>query len=222
MSGMMNRAARTGQMTAHENIGGQALTLNERFSGLTFYMDGAGLPGVSQVTHGKRWLKMDMSRTLGSLGLGSLSTTSTDPSQFVDYLRAVSAKTRRIGTETVRGAATTHYHAVVDLSRYPRLVQPSARAAARRGISTLETALGSHTMAMDVWIGSDKLVHRLRFGYPECVNSHKLSFHMTMDLYDYGPQPTTRVPPDSQTYDLTPLVTSAMKNVKLGCSSSSA
>jgi hypothetical protein len=222
MSGIMNRADRTGQMTARETIAGHALTLNERFSGLTFYMDAAGLPGVSQVTHGKRWLKMDMSRTLGSLGLGSLSTTNSDPSQFVDYLRAVSARTRRIGTETVRGAATTHYHAVVDLSRYPRLVAPSARPAARRGISTLETVLGSHTLAMDVWIGADKLVHRLSFGYPECVNSQKLSFNMTMDLYDYGPQPTTRMPSDGQAYDLTPLVSSAMKNIKFGCASSSA
>ena len=222
MSGMMNRADRTGEMTAHENIAGHALTLSERFSGLTFYMDAAGLPGVAQVTHGKRWLKMDMSRTLGSLGLGSLSTTSSDPSQFVDYLRAVSADTTRLGTARVRGTPTTHYHAIVDLSRYPQLVPASGRAAARRGISTLETVLGSHTMAMDVWVGSDKLVRRLRFGYPECVNNQRLSFNMTMDLYDYGPQPRTQVPPDSQSYDLTPMVAAAMKNIKFGCNGSSA
>lgn len=222
MSGIMNRTDRTGQMTAHESVAGHALTLAERFSGLTFYMDAAGLPGATQLTHGKRWLKMDMSRTLGSLGLGSLSTTSSDPSQFVDYLRAVSANTKRLGTETVRGTATTHYHAVVNLGNYPKLVRPSDRAAAAHGISTLETVLGSHTMAMDVWIGSDKLVRRLRFGYPECVNNQKLSFAMTMDLYDYGPQPTTQVPSDAQSYDLTPMVTSAMKNIKFGCSGASA
>ncbi|MGZ4294284.1 MAG: hypothetical protein ACXVRM_08590, partial [Solirubrobacteraceae bacterium] len=131
---------------------------------------------------------------LGSLGLGSLSTTSSDPSQLVDYLRAVSAHTRRIGTEALRGASTTRYHAVVDLSRYPSLVPQSGRAAAKRGISTLETVPGSQ----------------------------RLSFQMTMDLYDYGTQPRTQVPPDSQAYDLTPLVTSAMKNIKFGCSGSSA
>jgi hypothetical protein len=222
MSGIMNRADRSGRMTAHESVAGHALTLSERFSGLTFYLDASGLPGAAQATHGKRWLKMDMSRTLGSLGLGSLSTTSSDPSQFVDYLRAVSANTKRVGTATVRGAATTHYHAVVDLSKYPKLVRPADRAAATRGISTLETVLGSHTLAMDVWIGSDKLVRRLRFGYPECVNNQKLSFSMTMDLYDYGPQPATQVPPASQSYDLTPMVSAAMKNIKFGCSTGSA
>jgi hypothetical protein len=217
LSGVMNRADRTGQLTAHESIGGHSLTVAERFSGLTFYMDAAGLPGVSQVTQGKPWLKMDMSRTLGSLGLGSLSTASSDPSQFVDYLRAVSAKTKRLGTETVRGVNTTHYHAVVDLGKYPGLVPPSSRPEAKRAISTLETALGSHTLAMDVWIGADKLVRRLSFGYPECVNNAKLTLNMTMDLYDYGPQPTTKVPPDSQAFDLTPLLSTAMQNIKFGC-----
>jgi hypothetical protein len=221
LSGVMNRADRTGEMTARESIAGQKLTIAERFSGLTFYMDSAGIPGLGQVTHGKRWLKMDMSRTLGSLGLGSLSTTSTDPTQFVDYLRAVSADTKKVGTDTVRGVSATHYHAVVDLNKYPNLLPGSDRASAKQGISTLEKALGSHTMAMDVWIDGRKLVRRLQFGYPECVNNQKLSLDMTMDLYDYGPKPSTHVPSDSQAYDLTPLLSSAMKNLKFGCSGSS-
>jgi hypothetical protein len=217
ISGVMNRADRTGQLTTHEDIAGHALTVAERFSGLTFYMDAAGLPGIGKVAHGKPWLKMDMSRTLGAMGLGSLSTANSDPSQFVDYLRAVSAKTKRLGAETVRGVPTTHYRAVVDLRRYPTLLPSSQRAAAKRGISTLESALGGHTMTMDVWIGADKLVRRLHFGYPECVNDQKLSLSMTMDLYDYGPQPKTQLPSDAQAFDLTPLISSAMQNIKFGC-----
>jgi hypothetical protein len=221
LSGVMNRADRTGQMTARESIAGHSLTIAERFSGLTFYMDAGGLPGVSQATHGKKWLKMDLSRTLGSMGLGSLSTTSTDPSQFVDYLRATSADTQKLGTDTIRGVQATHYHAVVDLNKYPKLVPASERASVKQGISTLETVLGAHTMPMDVWIDGQKLVRRMKFGYAECVNNQKLNLSMTMDLYDYGAQPTTQVPSDSDAYDITPFVTAAMKNIKAGCGSSS-
>jgi hypothetical protein len=221
ISGVMNRADRTGQLTTHEDVAGHAVTVAERFSGLTFYMNSAGLPGIGTVTHGKPWLKMDMSQTLGALGLGSLSATSSDPSQFVDYLRAVSANTTRVGTETVRGVPTTHYRAVVDLRRYPNLVGPSQRAAAKRAIFSLETALGSHTMAMDVWIGADKLVRRLHFGYPECVNDQKLSLSMTMDLFGYGPQPKIQLPADAQAFDVTPLLTTAMQNIKFGCTAAS-
>jgi hypothetical protein len=76
-------------------------------------------------------------------------------------------------------------------------------------------------MAMDVWIDGHKLVRRLKFGYPECINNQKLSLSMTMDLYDYGPQAATQMPSDSEAYDPTPLVTAAMKNIKVGCATSS-
>ena len=218
LSGVMNRADRTGQMTARESVAGQTLTLAERFSGLTFYMDASGLPGADQLTHGKKWLKMDMTRTLGSMGLGSLSATSSDPSQFVDYLRATSSDTRKLGTDSIRGVSATHYHAVVDLDKYPNLVPQSDRASVKQGISTLESVLGAHTMAMDVWIDGQKLVRRLTFGYPECVNNQKLTMSMTMDLYDYGPQPTTQMPSAADAYDITPFITAAMKNIKGGCS----
>lgn len=221
LSGVMNRADRTGQMTARESVAGQTLTLAERFSGLTFYMDASGLPGAAQLTHGKKWLKMDMTRTLGSMGLGSLSATSSDPSQFVDYLRATSSDTQKLGTDSIRGVSATHYHAVVDLNKYPNLVPQSDRASVKQGISTLETVLGGHTMAMDVWIDGQKLVRRLKFGYPECVNNQKLTMSMSMDMYDYGPQPATQVPSDADAYDITPFISAAMKNIKAGCSTSS-
>ncbi len=221
MSGVMDRATRTGEMTSTESVAGHAFTMNERMSGLTIYMDASGIPGANQLTHGKKWLKMDMSRAFGSMGLGSLSTSSTDPSQFVDYLRAVSDSTEKVGTDTVRGVATTRYHAIVDLRKYPNIVPASQRATAKHAISTMESVLGGHTMAMDVWIDAGKLVRRMSFDMPECVNNQKLNMSMTMDLYDYGPQPTTQLPPSSQAFDLTPLLSASMQNVKLGCNSSS-
>jgi hypothetical protein len=222
MSGEMNRATRTGEMTTTSSVAGHQVTLKERISGLTVYMDSSAIPGADQMTHGKPWLKMDMSRAFGSLGLGSMSSTSTDPGQFVDYLRAVSDNTRKVGTDTVRGVATTKYHAIIDLRKYPNAVPAADRAAAKRGITTLEAAIGGHTMPADVWIDQNKLVRRMSLTMAECVNNAKVTMNMTMDMYGYGPQPTTQVPPSSQTYDLTPLVAQSMKRIKLGCSGSSA
>jgi hypothetical protein len=218
MSGVMNRATRTARMTTKATVAGQSITMNERLSGLTVYMDSSAIPGADQLTHGKPWLKMDMSRAFGSLGLGSMSTSSTDPSQFVDYLRAVSDNTKTVGSDTVRGVPTTRYHAVIDLRKYPNVVPAAQRATARREISTLETAIGGHTMPTDVWIDHNRLVRRMSFNMPECVNNQKVTMSMTMDLYDYGAQPVTQMPSSAQTYDLTPLIAQSMKQVKLGCS----
>jgi hypothetical protein len=221
MSGVMNRATRTGEMTTKASVAGHAITMSERLSGLTVYMDASAIPGADQLTHGKPWLKMDMSRAFGSLGLGSLSSSSSDPSQFVDYLRAVSDNPKQVGGATVRGVATTRYHAVIDLRKYANVVPAAQRATAQRGITTLETAIGGHTMPADVWIDHNRLVRRMSFAIPECVNNQKVTMSMSMDLYDYGAQPETQMPTNSQTYDLTPLISASMKHVKLGCSGSS-
>ena len=68
----------------------------------------------------------------------------------------------------------------------------------------------------DVWIDGQKLVRRLTFGYPECVNNQKLTMSMTMDLYDFGPQKTVSVPSPSQAYDITPLMVKSLSQLKLG------
>jgi hypothetical protein len=222
MSGVMDRATRTGEMTSTESVAGHSFSMDERLSGLTVYMNASSIPGLNQLTHGKQWLKMDMSRAFGSLGVGSLSTTSSDPSQFVDYLRAVSDNTTKVGTDTVRGVATTRYHAIVDLRKYPKVVAGAQRATATQAIARMETVLGGHTMPMDVWIDHNRLVRRMSFTMGECVNNQKLSMHMTMDLYDYGPQHTTAMPSSSQTFDLTPLIAGSMQNLKFSCAGGSA
>jgi hypothetical protein len=178
----------------------------------------ADIPALAKVTAGRPWVKFDMSRMLGAMGLGSLPT-STDPSQFVDYLRAVGSSTKSLGTAMVRGVSTRHYHAEIDLSRYVKLVPAADRATARRGIANLEAALGGHTLPMDAWIDRTRLVRRVSFSFPECVQGQHLRVGMTMDLYDYGPQKPTAMPPDSQALDITPLITSSLSQIKFGCTS---
>ncbi len=203
MSGLFDRTNRSGTMTAQETVAGHQFQFTEVFSGLTFYMRAAGLPQLTRLTGGKQWLKFDMSRMLGAMGLGSLPT-GTDPSQFVDFLRAVSSSTTKVGSETVRGVSTTHYRAVVDLNRYPKLVSSSQRAAAARSVTTLESALGAHTLPMDAWIDGNSLVRRLGLSFTECVAQQRVQFGMDMDIYDYGSQAQPQMPSATNTFDITP------------------
>lgn len=217
MTGVFDRAERTGQLTATEALAGHRFQFTEVFSGLTFYLRTAGLPQIARLT-AKPWVKFDMSRMLGAMGLGSLPT-GTDPSQFVDYLRAVASSEKRVGAARVRGVPTTHYHATIDLSRYTQLVPASQRAAAKTAIATLESAIGGRTMPIDAWIGSDNLVRRVSLTFPECVLNQHLRLAMTMDLYDYGPQKPSALPASGDAYDLTPLLSSSISKIKFGCSS---
>ena len=220
MSGVIDTADHTGSMTMHETVLGHSLSIAERLAGTTIYMGASGQPALARLTGGKHWLKMDLDRALGTLGFGGLPTQTTDPSQFVQYLRAVSAKTTRVGTATIDGTQTTHYHAVIDLDKYPKLFRPAQRPAAAQGIASMETVIGSHTLPMDVWIDSRQLVRRMSFGFTECVQNQHLTMAMTMNMSDYGQQSVPPAPAASQTYDITPLIVKAMKSVKLTCGTS--
>jgi hypothetical protein len=217
MSGTFDRANRSGTITAQEAVAGHQLAFTEVFSGLTFYLKSGGFAALKQLTGGKPWLKFDMSRLLGALGVGSLPTAGTDPTQFVDFLRAVSSSTTKLGTATVRGVSTTHYRATVDLDKYPTLLPKADQAGATRSVATLEKTLGAHTLPMEAWIGKDNLVRRIGLQLSECVSNQRIRFGMTMDLYGYGPQQQPQLPASAETYDLTPLLTSALSKIKTGC-----
>jgi len=118
----------------HETVLGHSLAIAERVAGTTVYMGAPSQPALARLTGGKRWLKMDLGRALGTLGFAGLPTQTTGPSQFVQYLRAVNAKTTRVGTDTVDGTQATHHHAAIDLDKYPQLF-PSLSARPRHRAS---------------------------------------------------------------------------------------
>jgi hypothetical protein len=70
---------------------------------------------------------------------------------------------------------------------------------------------------MDVWIDSHRLVRQLSMDMPTCANGQRVHMNMTMDMYDYGPQANVRIPPASQTVDLTSRVRSQMSTLKNAC-----
>ncbi len=216
MTGVIDTVRHTGAFTTHETVAGHAVSIVERLSGTTIYMKLPNQSALDSLTGGKPWLKLDFSRALGAFGLGGLTTQSSNPAQFVDYLRAVGAKHTRVGTETIDGVQATHYHVVINLDNYPKLFPASRRAAAAHGVSTLETAIGSHTMPMDAWIDSHNLLRRMSLSFGECVQSQRLTLAMTMNLSDYGQQTVPAAPAASDAYDLTPLLVKTLKNYKPG------
>jgi hypothetical protein len=216
MSGVFDRRKRLGKITTVVQTAGQRVSVPEIASRFTIYMSTSALPNLGSLTGGKPWVKLNMARAMGAGGLSSMPT-ATDPTQFVDYLRAVSASTTKVGTDTVRGVQTTHYRAVVDLDRYPQLVPPAQRPAVASSLKNLKAALGGHTMPLDVWIDGSHLVRRVGIHFGECVSGARFQFNMNVDLFDYGTEPRVTIPPANQTYDLTPLVQSSLRRAHYGC-----
>jgi hypothetical protein len=216
LAGTFDRTDRRGRLTTVAQVGGRRVQIAELVSQLAVYMGASVLPGGDHLTGGKPWLKLDLSHAIGPAGVSSLPTAS-DPTQFVDYLRAVSSATGHRGIESVSGIPTAHYRATIDLDRYPALVSSAERPAVQRSITMLESALGSHRLPADVWIDSHGLIRQFSLAFGECFSRTRIRYQLSLDLYDFGPQSTPSIPANHSVYDLTPLVGQALRHAKLGC-----
>ena len=147
---------------------------------------------------GKQWVKLDVSKLGKSAGLDLgqlLSGSQVQPSDLLPMLEAEGAKIRNLGSATVDGAATTHYRVTID----------PAKALQAKGLtSPLLAGMAAQMpteLPLDVWIGKDGLVHRVRIS----LGLEQSHVGMTMDLYDYGTHVTIAAPPSDTVYDATAL-----------------
>jgi len=213
VSGAIDTDTNSGTMTVDETVGGQRLRAPVIFSGLNVWMKSSAVPGAAQRAGGKPWLYVDMSKALGSVGITPLSGTN-NPSQFLGYLHAVGASPTRVGAVSINGVKTTEYRAVVNLNNYAEQNNLAAKS-----ISSLESALGGHSLPVQAWIDSQNRVRRIHVAFPECVGGNRLQFSMTMGIYDFGSQPQAHIPSRSTVYNLTSLLAGESHGLKLGCSS---
>ena len=213
MTGAVDPPANTGTMTINEILGGHRVSAPVIFSSLNFWMRSSAIAGAARRTGGKAWIYVDMNKALGALGAGSLPST-VNPSQFLDYLKTTGATPTRVGPVAINGVPTTEYRAVIDLDHYAQQYH-----VATKSISSLESAMGTHSMPVEAWIDSENRVRRIHIAFPECVAGSKLQFSMTIGIYGFGTQPQVQIPSRSEVYNLTPLLTTESRSLRLGCSS---
>ena len=206
-TGVMDPRGRRGRMTI--TLG--ALRMEQVFSDFVFYMRSPLFE--RQLPDGKSWVKVDIARVGRKIGFDFNQITSGDPSQTLDQLRAVSGDVERVGRTRVRGVATTHYRATVDMRRYPNLVPPAKRDAVRKSVERLEELSGGVSkFPQEVWVGSDGRIRRIALEYsmraPGVDGRTKTS--LVMDLYGFGATVDAEIPPEDEVLDATELSQAAL------------
>lgn len=196
-------------------IGGQSI--NEIVKNPYTYMQLPG--GDTSLTGGKTWSRVNLDSFTQALGVGgSLGQGGASPTRMLDMLKA-SGQASAVGSESIRGVATTHYHALVDLNNYAAIVSPSQRADAQNDAQELQRITGSSSLPVDVWVDSQQRVRRFATELDVCTPQGKLDETVAMDIYNYGPQPPVNVPAPSEVDDITgalaPLESQAA--AQLGC-----
>jgi len=155
----------------------------------------------SRLPGGATWVKLDLTKAGTSIGgnLGQLTAPATqNPAQLLDVLRQI-GQVDVVGTETIDGVSTTHYHGTIDLAKAAAKAGRGAQAAL--GALIAQGAPGE--VPVDVWIGDDGLVRQFKLSYGMTAGGTPLSLALTFGIGDYGTDVSVTPPPADQVFDVT-------------------
>lgn len=214
--GSASPAARQADITM--NIGGAATSLLGNLK-LTVVLDKqmlyVKLPTAisGELTDGKPWVVANLAQLAKAAnipGVGTLLSSSSsisNPSQYLEFLRAASAgSVRDLGPATVDGVATTRYSADIDLARLPDMVPTADRAAIEKLVSKMDAGVHVKQLPVQAWIDGAHRIRRLQVSYSVTASGQTVKATIVEDIRSYGPQPAPPVPSASQTTDLTSLL----------------
>lgn len=207
-SGTFNLPKRAGKLTLNLTLPGSlssagTLSVQEIIKGQKVYVKlpsqvAAKLPG------GKPWIEIDLNQLGHAAGIQNLTSLfggsgSTNPGQFLQYLRATStAGVKKLGTGRVDGVKATQYRASIDLLKAPASAPAAERASLRQAVSSLEKLTGLRTIPVDVWVDSQHLVRRVTMAYTITASGQTVHSQLRLDFLSYGSQPVPAAPPSSQ------------------------
>ena len=187
-------------------LGGAGFALEERFVAPRMYVK---LPGGIPDTRGKLWLSAPVeganaTRTLPLMFPGPQAT----PADLLSLISAAATSRKNLGTATIGGVRTTHYHLSVDLARAISRARPAAQGRLR-GLSAL---LGTRAVPADVWVDGKGLVRRIqvklagppaRPGQPAAsAGGSGFAVTETVTYSDFGVPVRVTAPPAGQVVDI--------------------
>jgi hypothetical protein len=150
---------------------------------------------------GKEWVRLDLAQLARQQGvdLGSLVDANPTPNAALAYLRGSTGKVEKVGEEKVRGQDTTHYRSTIDLEQAARRAKDSTKRSIRRVIDVA----GVTRLPVDVWVGEDGFVRKVRYTQHASKNQ---AAKITMELYDFGAPVTITPPPATTVIDFAQLL----------------
>ena len=147
------------------------------------------------------WIKFDLEAmsAAGGAPVPGLNPASNDPRGVLDALRGVSGEVEELGDEKVRGVATTHYRANVDLDKAQKAV-PEAR---RDDFAAFSEQLGIETLPIEVWVDDEGRARRFAYEVdtPATSQAPASEVDLVVDLYDFGVDVEVEAPPESEVTD---------------------
>lgn len=146
----------------------------------------------------KPWMKMDTADQ-GSVTSG----TPSDPRAFLDYLKSTGSEIEELGTEEVRGVATTHIRTVLDTEEIMANAPAEDQADMQKQLDELGGSFPQ--IPLEAWVGEDGMVRRISMDFDfSTIDDADLggaSMTITIEMYDFGKPVDIKIPDASQVSD---------------------
>ncbi len=147
---------------------------------------------------GKPWLSVDPRQLLGA-SLKGLAGSQSDPTQYLAFLAGVSDRVKIIGTEAVRGVATTHYRAVIDMSKALR--DAWMPRALRDRLAIYAPNFGSAKLPTDAWIDAQGRARKvtMHLDLADILGARTSgAMSVSIEFFDFGTPVDVQAPPPNQ------------------------
>lgn len=165
---------------------------------------------ADQLPAGTSWVRVEDGQTAnaGGFELGEFEQfTEANPQELLELLESVAGEVETLGTETLKGVETTHYRASLDAASLEGSVPAEERDDFRAFTDELVARTGVGEIPVDVWLGGDGLVRRLRLDVAatESGASEPSRVVVTYELWDYGEDVDIDVPRAAEVVDASAL-----------------
>lgn len=177
--------------------------MNMVTEGTTMYMSSRRFGSLPD---GAKWMKLDFEFAQGP---ESPVPANPDATGELELLEAVSDDIEKLGTETIRGAKTTHYRGTVAVSKQAdRLRDVGAEELADRSEDE-----GS-PMAVEAWIDEKGLMRRMKIAQtsPQVEGDGTSTVTVRMDFFDFGIEPVIEIPDSDEVFDVTSLAEEGLED----------
>jgi hypothetical protein len=198
--GRIDRRSHRGAFTVTTGLHGAKIAIKTVMDGHAVYLSSDAFAG--RLPGGRSWMRIDLAKAARQKGfdLAALGTNgpSQDPSQVLEYLRGA-GRAEKVGSETVRGARTTHYRVTVDLRKAKAR---SATSASKLAITQLmDTLDGKTKIPVEVWIDGRHRVVRERVRYTAQLQGAPNAMDFTTDFTRFGVAVDADAPARDDTVD---------------------
>jgi hypothetical protein len=128
---------------------------------------------------------------------GTSLGTSTDPASGLQALQGVSSDVRKVGSEKVRGAETTHYKGTYDVqAALAKLTGP-----AKQMLTKALSATDLKSVPFDAYVDDAGRMRKFVQTFSTTVKGQQITSNTTLELFDFGTPVDVTAPPAAQVKD---------------------